>query len=230
MAWRRDGSEFPVEVSIRRLPGERPFFFVGSLRDVTELKSTERALRSAKEEAEAALRAKDNFLAALSHELRTPLTPVLMSAAALRDDERLPEEVRTQLAVIERSVGLEARLIDDLLDLTRIARGKLQLRPEHCDVHSLLGMAVEIVRDEAQSRKQTLKFELGAHRTGMVADPARLQQVFWNLLRNAVKFTPQGGQILLRTRGSRRRSPGDRSDGYRHRHFTGGAGCGVPAV
>ncbi len=198
-ALRRDRTEFPVELNISALPGSERVF-VGYVRDITEAKRAEKQLRTAKEAAEAASRAKDNFLAALSHELRTPLTPVLMTAAAMAEDERLPAESREQLGVIERSIALEARLIDDLLDLTRIARGKLQLRPEHCDIHSLLGMAVEIVREEAQTRGQVMQFELGAHRTGLMADPARLQQVFWNLLRNAVKFTPIGGRIYIRTR------------------------------
>ena len=153
-----------------------------------------------KERAEVASRAKDNFLAALSHELRTPLTPVLMTATSLRDDERLPEDMRADLGMIERNIALEARLIDDLLDLTAIAKGKLQLREELCDVHSLLGLAVEIVRDDAQSKPVSLHLELAARRTSLKGDPSRLQQVFWNLLRNAIKFTPGHGRISIRTR------------------------------
>lgn len=163
-------------------------------------RAAEAALIAAKERAEIASRAKDNFLATLSHELRTPLTPVLMTAAALREDERLPEDVRAELGMIERNVALEARLIDDLLDLTRIAKGKLQLREEICDVHSLIGLVVEILRDEAQSKPVAIEVEMAARRSGLRGDPARLQQVFWNLLRNAIKFTPTGGRISIRTR------------------------------
>lgn len=156
-------------------------------------------LKLAQSEAERASRAKDAFLAALSHELRTPLTPVLITAAALRDDSRLPPEVRDQMAMMERNIALEARLIDDLLDLTAISRGKLKLRPEPCDAHSLIRLAVEIVRSEAQSKGLTLDQEFSAPHSGLVADPARFQQVIWNLLRNAVKFTPPGGRVSIRT-------------------------------
>lgn len=165
-----------------------------------ERRAAEASLVAEKERAEIASRAKDNFLAALSHELRTPLTPVLMTAAAMRDDERLPAEVREELGMIARNIALEARLIDDLLDLTRIAKGKLQLREEACDVHSIIGLAIEIVRDEALSKPVAIEVELAAKRSGMRGDPARLQQVFWNLLRNAIKFTPTGGRIAIRTR------------------------------
>ena len=169
-------------------------------------------LKLAQGEAERASRTKDEFLAALSHELRTPLTPVLMTAAALRDDERLPADVREQMAMMERNIALEARLIDDLLDLTAISRGKLKLRPEPCDAHSLISLAVEIVRNEAQSRGLILEQEFAAPHSGLIADPARFQQVIWNLLRNAVKFTPTGGRISIRTN--------DETDANGRRWFT----------
>ena len=153
----------------------------------------------AKERAEAASRAKDDFLAALSHELRTPLTPVLMAASHMRDDPRLPADMRADLAMIERNVGLESRLIDDLLDLTRVAHGKLVLRAERTDVHVLLSLAVEIVRDLAREKQIEIKMDLKAARSSLIGDPARLQQVFWNLLTNAVKFTPRGGHVLVRS-------------------------------
>jgi CheY-like chemotaxis protein len=101
--------------------------------------------------------------------------------------------------MIERNIALEARLIDDLLDLTRISRGRLHLRPEACDAHSLIALAADIIRDEVREKQLTLDFQLSAVRSGVTGDPARLQQVFWNLLRNAVKFTPAGGQISIRT-------------------------------
>ncbi len=198
-AVRRDGEEFPVEISINPLPGDERGLFVGFVRDISQRKAIEADLRAAKDAAEAASRAKDEFLAALSHELRTPLTPVLMTAAALREDERLPADAREQLGMMERNIALEARLIDDLLDLTRIAQGKLPLRPQPCDAHSLINLAVEIVRDEAQAKGIALQRDFAAGRAGLQADPARLQQVVWNLLRNAVKFTPRGGRVTIRT-------------------------------
>ena len=167
--------------------------------DITARKRREEEMREAKEQAERASRTKDEFLAALSHELRTPLTPVLMTAAALRDDDRLPLDAREQLAMMKRNIELEARLIDDLLDLTRIAHGKLQLRMQPCDAHSLLALAVGMVRDEARARGLTLKIDLRAEQGNVMGDPARLQQVFWNLLKNAVKFTPEPGRVIVRS-------------------------------
>ncbi len=148
----------------------------------------------------AAGKTKDNFLAALSHELRTPLTPVLMTAATLRNETRLPLDVREQLGMIQRNIELEARLIDDLLDLTRIARGKLQLRSQPCDAHSLVALSIEMVRSEASRKRQTMEIDLAAQHSRLLGDPARLQQVFWNLLKNAVKFTPESGQLAVRSR------------------------------
>lgn len=170
------------------------------VRDLLEQReSNAQALLEAKQQAEAANRAKDDFMASLSHELRTPLTPALMTVATLRHDDRLPLDVREELAVVERNISLESRLIDDLLDLTRISKGKLPLRPELCDAHSLLAHVVGIVRDDALSKGLRLDLELKAAKSGLVVDAARLQQVAWNLLKNAVKFTPHGGTITLRT-------------------------------
>jgi PAS domain S-box-containing protein len=199
-ALRRSGEEFPAELSINRLPGSEAPLFVGFLRDISDRKASEQELRSAKEAAEAASHAKDNFMAALSHELRTPLAPVLMSAAAMREDARLPADTREDLAMIQRNVALEARLIDDLLDLTRIARGKLALRVEQCDAHSLVAHAVEIVREEAHKKQVAIHTNLTAEHSSLQADPARLQQVLWNILKNAVKVTPAGGCVTIRTR------------------------------
>ncbi len=167
--------------------------------DITERKGRENEMREAREQAERASNAKDEFLAALSHELRTPLTPVLMTASELRDDERLPDEARDQLAMMKRNIELEARLIDDLLDLTQIVHGKLALRLQPCDTHSLVALAVEMVRSEANAKRQQLAIDLRADRAQVMADPARLQQVFWNLLKNAVKFTPERGHVTVRS-------------------------------
>src|SRR5690606_1479992 len=126
-----------------------------------------------------ASQAKDHFLAQLSHELRTPLTPVLMTAQAMEQDPALPEALRTDVEMIKRNVELEARLIDDLLDLTRIARGKIELHREVCDVHGLLEHALRTCLDEPAQRKQLkIRTQLGAAANHAWADPARLQQVF----------------------------------------------------
>ena len=174
--------------------------WVGVHHDVTDERAAADALFAAKEQAEAASRAKDDFLAALSHELRTPLTPVLMTASALETDTTLPLEVREQLAMMRRNVELEARLIDDLLDLTRISRGKLTIAPVPTDLHQLLQHTAEIVRSDGLGKQVRIVFVLAATRHHALADPTRLQQVFWNLIKNALKFTPTGGTITVSTR------------------------------
>jgi HAMP domain-containing protein/signal transduction histidine kinase/CheY-like chemotaxis protein len=143
--------------------------------------------------------AKDQFLAMLSHELRTPLTPVLASALALESEEGLPSGIHESLQMIRRNVELEARLIDDLLDLTRISKGKVQLNFEVVDAHTLLQNALEICQAEIDRKHLTLTLDLTARKVHLRADPARMQQIFWNLINNAVKFTPQSGEIRIST-------------------------------
>jgi PAS domain S-box-containing protein len=169
------------------------FAWLGTASDIDEL-------RGARDEAERAGRSKDEFLAALSHELRTPLTPVLLTAQVLERDPSVPEHVRADLRMIRRNVGIETRLIDDLLDLTRISRGKVQLHREAVDIHDIVAHAAETCRDDAYAQKQlALEQDFHAEQRFVSADPARLGQVFWNLLKNAVKFTPAGGSIRVRT-------------------------------
>jgi HAMP domain-containing protein/signal transduction histidine kinase/CheY-like chemotaxis protein len=143
--------------------------------------------------------AKDQFLAMLSHELRTPLTPVLAAALDLENEPDVRPDVRESLQMIRRNVELEARLIDDLLDLTRIDRGKVQLNFEIVDAHKLLQNALEICQPEIDRKHLRPSLNLSAKRVHMRADSARLQQIFWNLINNAVKFTPQNGQITITT-------------------------------
>lgn len=154
-------------------------------------------LQRQKEVAEAANAAKDRFLATLSHELRTPLTPVLMWAGGMLHDHDLADDMREGLRMVTRNIELEARLIDDLLDLTRIARGKLRLHLQDTDVHEVLRHAVDIVRDGDCQPNLEIELRLSAKDHRLHADPTRLQQVFWNLLRNACKFTPPEGRIVI---------------------------------
>ncbi|MDB5321338.1 MAG: Protein-glutamate methylesterase [Phycisphaerales bacterium] len=179
--------------------------------DITDRKRHQRELAQAKEAAEAANRSKDQFLAVLSHELRTPLTPVLMAVQAMQEDG-VPEELRGMLAMIRRNVELEARLIDDLLDLTRIAKGKLQLHLEMIDAHDLITSALEICRGEIEHKGLVVNVELTARRHVVYADSARLQQVFWNLINNAVKFTPAGGALTIRSHDEEERLVAEVSD------------------
>jgi signal transduction histidine kinase/CheY-like chemotaxis protein len=143
--------------------------------------------------------AKDQFLALLSHELRNPLSPVIAMVGEL--EARAPDhsDIRHPLEVIRRNVELEARLIDDLLDVTRIAKGKLQLSFEVTSVHEALRRVYEICRQEITQKGLDFEFRLAAERDYVNGDPARLQQVFWNLIKNGVKFTPSGGSIRVET-------------------------------
>jgi two-component system CheB/CheR fusion protein len=181
------------------------------LRDQTaELRDKETVERSRKEleealvqaeklrrEADAANKAKDHFLATLSHELRTPLMPVLVTSESLLKSRDLPARVRDGLQMISRNVQLETHFINDLLDLTRVSKGKFDLLQEPVDLHGAIQGALEICDPEFKARNQKLSVRLEAKKTEMVGDSARLQQVFWNLLKNASKFTPQNGNVQI---------------------------------
>lgn len=156
-------------------------------------------LGAARDAAERANRAKDDFLAALSHELRTPLNPVLLLATAATNDTGLPADIRQDFEVIARNIGLEARLIDDLLDLTRITRGKLSLDLQPVNAHDVLRDAIATAQPEIDDKRLLLETDFRARRSRLNADPVRLQQVFWNVLKNAAKFTSRGGRIRVVT-------------------------------
>jgi PAS domain S-box-containing protein len=173
--------------------------YVGTLSDITSRRQAELELQRARDEALAASRAKDEFLATLSHELRTPLNPVLLLASDAVENPSFPAEVRALFEVIRANVSLEARLIDDLLDVTRITRGKLTLDRRVLDVHEVLREALAIVQAEIAEKKLDVRLELAAPRPHVEADTVRLQQVFWNVLKNAIKFTPAGGSICIQT-------------------------------
>lgn len=168
-------------------------------RDVTERLRAEREALAARDEAERANRAKDRFLAVLSHELRTPLTPVLALLDSLSNRDGLPVDLRSDLELIRRNILLESHLINDLLDINRISKGKLQLRLESLDIHRTVQYAQDICRPDALAKSIRLESELNAKNHRIHGDLARIQQVFWNLIQNAVKFTPAGGTITVCT-------------------------------
>jgi len=164
---------------------------------IAERNRAQAAIEQQKETVEAANRTKDNFLAMLSHELRTPLTPVMAALDTLESDGLRSSESKTSLSMIRRNVELESQLIDDLLDLTRITKDKLQLRFGTLDAHEVINNVVEICRPEAQSRNLKLNLNLrgGAHHVS--GDAAKFQQIVWNLLKNAIKFTADHGEITI---------------------------------
>ncbi len=151
----------------------------------------------------------------LSHELRTPLTPVLIAVTSLLESK--PEAALLHaLEMIRRNIELEARLIDDLLDLSRIARGRLRLELEVVDIHKLIRRAMEVCRDEILVAGLQVLTELKAQCHHVMADHARIMQVVWNLIRNAAKFTPAGGRLTIRTINSPGNSdrPGEEDAGW----------------
>ena len=206
---RRDGSEIPIEDSaapIKNAAGE----IIGAVmvfHDVAERRQKEQALersyaaeQAARALAERASRAKDHFLAALSHELRTPLTPVLAILSSLREDAAIPAALAEDFETIRRNVELEARLIDDLLDLTRIAHGKLQLHVEPVSAARIFEDAINTCLPDLKAKRLTLVRAFLEPPPALRADGARVTQVLWNLLKNAIKFTPAEGTITVRTR------------------------------
>ena len=213
---RKDGSRFwgsGVMMAMRDGVG-RAIGFVKILRDSSVERQSKLALEESRQqllaaleeteraraEAEAAGQAKDHFLAVLSHELRTPLTPVMMAANVLARRKDLPEPVREALEMIQRNIELEARFVDDLLDLTRINRGTLELYFERMDMHAAITNAVEITRADFAAKQQEVTLSLQASDHQLDGDLARLQQVIWNLLKNAAKFSPESGKIHVATR------------------------------
>ena len=200
-----ESDPLPVYVAFSELPLDEPGEPVLCMvvTDLTEQKRSER-LERAWISAEAMNQAKDRFLATLSHELRTPLTPVLAVISSLEGDARLPEPLRREIAMVKRNVELEARLIDDLLDLTRVSSGKIQLDRKEINLHEVVEHAIQTsCAGELATGRRRVEVDLAAETHHLPGDAPRLTQVFWNLLNNAVKFTPEGGTISVRTRDVR---------------------------
>ncbi len=171
--------------------------FVAVVTDLTARKRIEREVERARDEALAASRAKDEFLAALSHELRTPLSPVLLLASEGASNPALPEQIRAEFNLIRKSVELEARLIDDLLDLTRITRGKLILDRSEFDLADALLETITILGGEISQKGVQVVTDFRISPALVNGDPVRIRQVFWNVISNAVKFSARGGRIVV---------------------------------
>jgi PAS domain S-box-containing protein len=210
----RDGAEYPITDSaapIRDAEG-RMLGVVLVFRDVMEERRAEGAIaeqrerlleaeRIARAEAERASRVKDEFVAMVSHELRTPLNAILGWTQLTLKARHDPAAVERGLEVIVRNTRVQAQLISDLLDISRIVSGKIALQIQLVSLPSIVGEAIETVQQEAAAKSIALRTELD-DAVGVVAgDPARLQQVVWNLVSNAVKFTPSGGHVVVKLRG-----------------------------
>jgi signal transduction histidine kinase/DNA-binding response OmpR family regulator len=184
-------------VPLRTADGDPEYVYV--MQDLTELMRTAASLREARDAAESASRAKDKFLAVLSHELRTPLAPIALTLSALDEDPEVPAKLKQELDMMRRNMALEVNLIDDLLDLSRITSGKLRLQKQSVAVHQILHHAVTTSLGEGTKKGVEVAEDFRAQHDQIEADPARMQQVFWNLLRNALKFSPPGSRIEVRT-------------------------------
>ncbi|MEI6714752.1 MAG: PAS domain S-box protein [Verrucomicrobiota bacterium] len=198
----RNGGELGTqwwEVTVTAIPGPdgRPERLLSVARDVTLQHVAANALQQAKESAEAASRAKDDLLSALSHELRTPLNPVLLLAGEYARSNDLPARMREDFALIHRNVRLEARLIDDLLDLTKIQRAGLSLSTRLLDLAELLWQVCEVVRGEAAEKQVQVEYLRPEGKHYVRGDSTRLHQIFSNLILNGVKFSPAGGAVRL---------------------------------
>ncbi|WP_020466576.1 CHASE3 domain-containing protein [Singulisphaera acidiphila] len=204
----RDGTRIPIDDSAApiRDTGGQIIGVIIVFRDITARRRDEiererllSAERMALAEAENANQAKDQFLAILSHELRTPLNPIMLAVTSMLARPIPAEDIGPTLEMIRENVVLEARLIDDLLDVMRIARGKLTLHTTVVDCHSLIRHALQICQSDVQDKELGVVVNLAARHHHVSADATRLEQVFWNLIKNAVKFTPSGGTIEIRT-------------------------------
>jgi two-component system CheB/CheR fusion protein len=213
---RKNGSRFwgsGVMMAMRDGDGTHPIGLLKIFRDQTQARAAEQALetsraelvqalvdnRKARAEAEAASHAKDRFLAILSHELRTPLTPIVMALHALERNPELPLTLRSTVEVLRRNVKAELMLIDDLLDITRISSGKLEMAREKSDIHEVVHGAADVCAGDFGAKRQRLVLSLHATHHVVPGDASRLQQVVWNLLKNASKFTPPEGEVRVVT-------------------------------
>ena len=203
---RKDGSEVPVSLTISPIHSASGSVVGASkiARDITERRQAEaeRAQvlereQQARAEIERASRMKDDFLAVLSHELRTPLNAVMGYTQLLTSGALQGDHVTHAYQAIQRNAQAQARLVESLLDLSRVLAGKLELNSEALDISSIVALAVEALRPEALKRHISLEL-VDASGIRVFADAARLQQVFWNLLSNAIKFTPAGGRVVVR--------------------------------
>jgi PAS domain S-box-containing protein len=201
-AYHADGHEFPVEIAITRVSDDGPPRFTGFVRDLTARAQAEREREEllqrelgARREAEAANRAKDEFLAILSHELRTPLNAIVGWTRMLLDGTIDGRNTRRALEVIDRNAHLQAQLVGDILDVSGIITGGLRLNLQPVDVRAVIGAALDAVRPAADAKQIRLRSRLASSARLTQGDPQRLQQIVWNLLANAVKFTQPGGLV-----------------------------------
>ena len=202
-ARRKSGEEFPAEISLSPIDTAEGRLVVSAIRDISARKHAEAEHARLIDESAAhahADRLKDEFLATLSHELRTPLNAILGWTALLRQGGLESTRAQHALATIERNARLQAQLMEDLLDISRVIRGKLHLELVPIDLVRTADAAMDVVRPSATVKQIHLELVAEQRPILLLADPDRLQQVFWNLLANAIKFTPDSGRVELGVR------------------------------
>lgn len=192
---RKDGSEFPIDVCVSPLPSDSSLFIASTIRDMTSHRRLEAELRQQARELEEADRQKDNYLSAVAHELRTPLTTLTLAAQILRLSQANSEIQEKLLDRLERQAAHMARLIEDLLDMTRVRCGTLSLHREVVDLREVIADALEIAQPLVDDRKHNLDIAPCSEPVWVSGDPTRLVQVVSNLLTNAARYTPEGGHI-----------------------------------
>ncbi len=199
----KGGRAAVAEMRVVETRWEGEMAYLASLRDITERKRAEEEHaelireQAARQEAEIASRAKDEFLATLSHELRTPLNAIFGWTRLLATHDLGEDLCKQAIATIDRNARLQARLIDDLLDVSRIVSGKLRLETQPVDLSGAIYAAVDTLRSAAEAKNIRIAVRLPDGAGMVLGDSVRLQQVIWNLLSNAIKFTSQGGQVQV---------------------------------
>lgn len=194
---RKNGDEFPIEISLSPLPTEEGVLVASIIRDISAHRQLEAELRRGKQELEQAHHQKDEFLAMLAHELRNPLAPIPNAIQVLQEFSPVDADLQWARDVIERQVQHLTRLVDDLLDVSRINRGKITLKNERMNLAQVVADAIEIARPHIEARRHKLTVSHPSEPLWLDADPTRLAQVVANLLNNAAKYTEKGGQIWL---------------------------------
>ncbi|HBB30769.1 MAG TPA: hybrid sensor histidine kinase/response regulator [Cyanobacteria bacterium UBA8803] len=194
---RKDGSRIPILVGAATIQRE-PFQLVCFILDLTQTKQLENQLRQQAQDLEHANQVKDEFLATLSHELRSPLNAMLGWSQLLRSRQLSPAATVRALETIERNARLQTQLIEDLLDISRIIRGKLSLNICPVNLASPIAAAMDTMHLAAQAKSIQIDSAIDPNIGLVLGDPNRLQQIVWNLISNAIKFTPQGGQVNIR--------------------------------
>ena len=201
---RKDGSEFPVEISLSPVETEEGTLVTAAVRDVTDRRRLEETRRRAEElqvqTAQEASRLKSEFLANMSHELRTPLNAIIGFAELMHDGKAGAVSARQQeyLNDVLMSSRHLLQLINDVLDLSKVEAGKMEFRPEPVDLGKIIGEVKDILRTLAAKKQIRVEAKIDAGVTGVTVDPAKLKQVLYNYLSNAIKFTPEEGQVVVR--------------------------------